>query len=99
MFSHGHAGQSASTEQRKPGITDDGIRSFCGQRLLLPFATDVEESEEEMMFGVEIGRQTDFDLVVEFGGDIVVKDGGGDGGDEGTVARGGNVVESRAGAT
>ena len=99
MFSHGHAGQSASSEQRQPGISHDGVGSFRGQRLLLSFATDVEESEEEMMFGVEIGRQTDFDLVVEFGGDIVVKDGGGDGRNEGTVARGGNVVESRAGAT
>ena len=87
MLSSRDATETTSIEQRQPGVADDRIGAFQRHGFLLAFATDVIEREKKMMLVVEIGRKSDFDLVVEFGRVVVMEDVGGGGGDESAIRR------------
>ena len=97
MLSSDDASEAARVEQRKPGLSDDGIGAFQRHGFLLALAADVVKGEEQMVLVMKIGGKADLDLVVEFGRVIVVKDVGRGGSDEGAIRRRRGVIEGRTG--
>ena len=53
----------------------------------------MEKGEEEMVSVMKIGRETNFDLVVKLGRDVMMQDGRGGGSDEDAIVERRRVVE------